>query len=80
MHLNHSNKSKIFSAVKKFRGDYTSTMPSSLETPVGSYYGQDILEGFAADTEHLGKCNEGNNNFDQEFSKVNLGFNSTYLI
>ena len=41
-----------------------------LHTPVGSYYGQDILEGFAADAEYLGKLNTGKPHFDQGFYRL----------
>ena len=67
MHLNNSDRSKIFAIVKKARGDYSNTMTNVLQTPVGTYYGEDVLEGFAADAEHLGKSNEGATFFDQGF-------------
>ena len=70
MHLNKSDKSRIFAAVKKLRGKYSSTSPSVLHTPVGTYTDQDVLEGFAADAEHLGKSNEGSYWFDQGFYKL----------
>ena len=41
-----------------------------LHTPIGSFHGQDVLEGFAADTEHLGKSNDGNEIIDQGFYKI----------
>ena len=70
MQLSRSNKSQIFKAIKKFRGDYSSTMTTVLQTPVGTFTGSDVLEGFAADTEHLGKSNEGSIWFDQGFYKL----------
>ena len=70
MHLNHTNKSKIFAVLKKVRGDYSTNMTSVLHTPVGTFSGQDVLEGFASDTEYLGKSNEGNEYFDQKFYKL----------
>ena len=38
-----------------------------LETPVGVYHGCDVLEGFAAHAEHLGRETPENNNFDKDF-------------
>ena len=35
-----------------------------------TFSGQDVLEGFASDTEYLGKSNEGNECFDQKFYKL----------
>ena len=41
-----------------------------MNTHVGPYYGEDVLEGFAADAEHMGKTNESNPSFDQSFYKL----------
>ena len=41
-----------------------------LETPVGTYHGLDVLEGFAADTEHLGRPPSDNAKFDKEFYDI----------
>ena len=60
MHLNKSDKSKIFAALKRSRGDFSQSMTPVLHTPVGTFLGHDVLEGLAADTEHLGKSNENN--------------------
>ena len=38
-----------------------------LETPLGVYYGNDVLEGFAADAEYLGRATTDNENFDKAF-------------
>ena len=70
MHLNHSNKSMIFKFMKKKLGNNPNTMPNVLHTPVGTYSNDDVLEGFAADTEHLGKSNENNEQFDQRFYRL----------
>ena len=45
-------------------------MTSVLHTPVGTFTGSDVLEGFAADAEHLGMTNEENKSFDQGFYKL----------
>ena len=70
MHLNQKNKSKIFKFMKKKLGNNSNTMTTILHTPVGTYSNDDVLEGFAADTEHLGKSNENNENFDQGFYRL----------
>ena len=70
MHLHQNNKSKIFNFMKKKQGNRPGSMTSVLHTPVGSYSHDDVLEGFAADTEHLGRSNEGNKKFDQGFYRL----------
>ena len=70
MFLNKSDKSKIFAAIRKARGDPPPSMTSVLHTQVGTFSGPDVLEGFAADTEHLGKSNEDNPGYNQEFYKL----------
>ena len=55
MFLDRTNKSRIFSAVRKMRGEKKRGLTPTLHTPVGSYQGEDVLEGFAADAEHLAK-------------------------
>ena len=70
MSLKKKDQSRIFAAVKKFRGDNQSKMTPVLSTPIGTFHGDDVLEGFAADTEHLGRSNEGDNFFDQGFYKL----------
>ena len=70
MSLKKKDQSRIFAAVKKFRGDNPSKMTPVLSTPIGTFHGDDVLEGFAADTEHLGRSNEGDNFFDQGFYKL----------
>ena len=56
--------------MKKFRGESRSVMTTKLQTPVGTFYGEDILEGFAADAEFLGRSNENCEIFDQNFYKL----------
>ena len=71
MHLDHTNRSKIFKFMKRMRGhDHSPAMTNVLNTPVGTYSDEDILEGFAADTEYLGKSNDYNNKFDQKFYRL----------
>ena len=56
--------------MKKFRGESKNVMTTKLQTPVGTFYGEDILEGFAADAEFLGRSNEKCETFDQNFYKL----------
>ena len=37
---------------------------------MGDFHGDDVLEGFAADAEHLGRTNEDSQCFDQKFYKI----------
>ena len=55
MHLNANNRSRIFAVMKKARGDSPNSVANVLHTPVSTFYGEDVLEGFAADAEFLGK-------------------------
>ena len=50
------DKNKIYSTIKNFRGQSASSYPHKLVTPVGTFLGADMLEGFAADAEHLGRA------------------------
>ena len=70
MHLHQNDRSKIFKYMKKRHGHNHNTMTSILHTPVGTYSNEDVLEGFAADTEFLGKTNEDSKTFDQGFYKL----------
>ena len=40
--------------MRKLRGQYTTSASIKLKTPAGTYFGADVLEGFAADAEYLG--------------------------
>ena len=46
------DKNVIYSRMKQFRGQKSSSKPLLLKTPVGTFYGSDKLEGFAADAEY----------------------------
>ena len=58
MRSHQNNRNQVYASLKKARGDTSDNTTSVLDTPVGSYHGQEVLEGFAADAEHLGKSNE----------------------
>ena len=74
----HSNDiSKVCQKLKKIRGENSKTIDISfIETLCGKYEGQNVLEGFCANTEKL--CNEVNtgaelnNEFYQQCSEDNL--------
>ena len=70
MYLNKSNKSQIFNFMRRKQGKYTKSMTNVLYTPIGAYNHEDVLEGFAADTEYLGRSNVGNKKFDQGFYRL----------
>ena len=71
MLLDRNNRSRIFALMKRYHGNkYSTTMTSVLHTPVGTYHDEDVLEGFAADAEHLARLNEENEIFDQGFYKL----------
>ena len=66
--LSHRNdRNQVYASLKRARGDHSDNTTSVLDTPVGSYHGQDVLEGFAADAEHLGKSNENSVSFNRRF-------------
>ena len=67
MHSYENDRSAVYANLKKARGDFSDSTTSTLHTPAGSYYGDDVLEGFAADAEHLGKSNEERSSFNRGF-------------
>ena len=67
MRSHQHNRNQVYASLKKARGDYSDNTTSVLDTPVGSYHGQEVLEGFAADAEHLGKSNEDSFSFNRRF-------------
>jgi hypothetical protein len=67
MYSHANNRNQIYAYMKKARGDHSDTTTSILHTPVGSFHDGDVLEGFAADAEHLGKSNENATCFNRGF-------------
>ena len=67
MHSECHDRNKVYASMKKFRGESSNTMTSLLQTPIGTFQGDDVLEGFTADAEHLGKSNEASSRYDQKF-------------
>ena len=70
MHSAQNDRNAVYASMKKFRGHSQVPMTSKLQTPVGTYHEEDVLEGFAADSEFLGRSNETNEQFDQSFYKL----------
>ena len=64
------DKQKIYSKMKYLRGNSQRTFTSKLVTPTGTYQGEDVLEGLAADAEHLGKPNTNLPCYDNYFYKL----------
>ena len=60
------DKNRVFARMKSIRREKP-RKPTKLVTPTGIYLGDNILEGFAADSEYLGRavgeCEEFDNNF-----------------
>ena len=70
MYSNLSNRNQVYDCMKKAHGQNSNKTTTILHTPAGTYHGDDVLEGFTADAEHLGKSNEGTNVFDRSFYKL----------
>ena len=70
MNAHAGDRNRIYTKMKKFRGEKSSSKPLKLETPVGLYLGDDVLEGFAADAEFLGRARGEGNMYDNEFYRL----------
>ena len=70
MHANISDKNKVYSKMKSLRGSASSSFTPKLVTPVGTFHGDDVLEGLAADAEHLGKPNDDLPHYDNHFYRL----------
>ena len=70
MRAEMSDRNIIYRKMKKLRGKTAHIKPSYLDTPVGVYHGEDILEGFAADAEHLGRERGESSQYDNEFYRL----------
>ena len=70
MHIISTDKSKVFKYLKD-NMRCNSNLPSSLQTPVGSFHADDVLEGFASDAEYLGRQDDDDDScFDRSFYKL----------
>ena len=61
------DRNKVFSMLKNLRNSGSKSTTNILETPAGTFYGDDVLEGFAADAEFLGRPSQENGYFDKQF-------------
>ena len=64
------DRNKIYSKIKSLTGQNSSQRPLKLQTPVGTFWGDDILEGFAADAEFLGRHRGEPEIYDNEFYRL----------
>ena len=69
MNADINDKNKVFTKMKSIRREKTKAT-TKLITPVGTYYGDDILEGFAADSENLGRLKGDCKEFDNDFYRL----------
>lgn len=64
------DKNQIYTKMRKYRGKNTSQKTAKLITPVGVYHGEDVLEGFAADAEYLGRDRGEPDVYDNKFYRL----------
>ena len=70
------DKNRVYSRMKQLRGQQSSSIPPKLVTPVGTFVGDDVLEGFAADAEHLRRVRGEPDIYDNEFYRLCRADNS----
>ena len=51
MSLAYMRINTLYRKIKQSRGEGTNNTTMTLETPVGTFHGQDVLEGFASDAD-----------------------------
>ena len=60
----------MYSTLRNLRNEAVKGSTVVLESPAGIFYGEDVLEGFAADAEYLGRPTEENSYFDKDFYEL----------
>ena len=70
MRADLKNKNEFFKIIRNIRCNKSSKYPSTLNTPLGTYYGRNTLEGFTADAELLGQAVGEAIEYDNEFYKL----------
>ena len=70
MQSTRHDKSKVYSMMKRQRGSKTPSHTTLLHTPTGTYYGGDVLEGFAADAENLARETKSEEVIDKQFYRL----------
>ena len=76
MRADHNNKNEFYKIIKNIRSSKSRQSLTTLKTPLGTYHGQDTLEGFTADAELLGQAVGEAKEFDNEFYKLCILDNS----
>ena len=72
MHSDHNNKDEFFNHIKRIRKTKSNQFLTTLNTPAGTYYGKDTLEGFAVDAEILGQFVGESKEYDNDFYRLCL--------
>ena len=70
MHSTRHDRSSVYAMMKRERGAKTPGYTTLLHTPIGTYYGGDVLEGFAADAEHLARVTKDDEVTDKQFYRL----------
>ena len=70
MKADKTNKKQFFNIIRNIRRNKQNKSPSILNTPAGTYHGQDTLEGFTVDAELLSKPVGEAAEFDHDFYKL----------
>ena len=65
-----SDRNKHFKLVKNIRGTQPKKVLKTLHTPVGEFFGNDTLEGFASDAEYLARLVGENPEYDNAFYRL----------
>ena len=76
MRADHNNKNEFYKIIKNIRSSKSRQSLTTLKTPLGTYHGQDTLEGFTADAELLGQAVGEAKEFDNDFYKFCILENS----
>ena len=70
MNADHENKNEFFHHIKRTRNTKHDLPVTALNTPAGTFYGSDTLEGFAVDAEILGKFIGETQEYDNDFYRL----------
>ena len=70
MKADYSNKKEFYKIIKNLRSNRLTGPTSTLCTPKGVFYGEDILEGFTVDAEMLGQVVGEAAEYDNEFYRL----------
>ena len=79
MQAHSRDRNRVYSIMKKARGASKSSLTTKLDTPVGTFFGQDVLEGFTADAEYLGRAEGEGPDYDNHFYRMCMEENQCIL-